>query len=102
MDQAKPNEMVQFRGRNASLWQSAIDQATAKRNSSSPAAGFGAGPGATHLQRPQQTDAGIQAGNELASLMDVSAPIARVEPPATTSAGLVDTVKFCSTTAYHL
>jgi 3',5'-cyclic AMP phosphodiesterase CpdA len=100
--QVKPAEMVQFRGRNASLWQSAIDQATAKRSAGSPAAGFGPAGGSTHLRRPQQTDAGIQFGNEIASAIDASAPVAQIEPPATVAVGVVDTVKFCATTAYRL
>jgi hypothetical protein len=37
---ARDKEMMQFRGRNASLWQSAVDEVVAKQTSASPAAGF--------------------------------------------------------------
>ncbi len=97
-----PTDMMQFRGRNASLWQSAIDLATAKRTSSSPAAGFSPAMGATHLQRPSQTDHGILIGNDIADAIDRGAPVEAVQPPATAAAGVVDTIKFCATTAYHL
>lgn len=96
-------EITQFRGRNASLWQSAIDQATAKRTSSSPAAGFGGPRGAsTHLQRPAQTDRAIQVCNDIAAAIDQGNEVKHVEPPATTAAGVADTLEFCASTAYHL
>jgi hypothetical protein len=102
METPKPTEMKQYRGRNASLWQSAIDQATAKRSAGSPAAGFGPAPGPVHLQRPAQADRGIQICDEIAMAIDSGTEVERVPPPATAAAGVVDTVKFCATTAYHL
>ena len=95
-------EMKQFRGRDASLWQSAIDQVVAKRNAGSPAAGFGPGPGVVHLQRPPQEDNAIQHGNDIAAAIDAGRPVAAVAPPAAVAAGLVDNAKFCATTAYQL
>ena len=98
----EPYEMVQFRGRNASLWQSAIDQATAKRSAGSPAAGFGPVDGMRNLPRPPQGDSAVQYGNEMASLIDASSPVAKIGAPSTAAAGVVDTLKFCATTAYQL
>lgn len=95
-------EMKQFRGRNASLWQSAVDQVVAKRNAASPAAGFGPGPGVTHLKRPDQDDASIQTGNDIAEAIDAGAAVPVVPAPSTQAAGLVDTAKFCATAAYRL
>ena len=60
-------DMKQFRGRDASLWQSAVDQVIAKRNAASPAAGFGPGPGVAHLKRPDQDDARFNMGMILPS-----------------------------------
>ncbi len=97
------DDMKQFRGRNASLWQSAVDQVVAKRNAgSSPAAGFGPGPGVVHLQRPDQADATIQNANDIANAIDAGAVVPMVAPPATQAAGLVDTTKFCATAAFKL
>jgi len=95
-------EMQQFRGRNASLWQSAVDQVVAKRNAGSPAAGFGPGPGVVHLQRPEQSDPTIAFGNDIAAAIDLGAPVEAVALPAVVAAGLVDTAKFCATTAFRL
>ncbi len=101
MAQTSQPEITQFRGRNASLWQSAIDEATAKRTGGSPAAGFG-GPRSSTLQRPDQTDRGIRVCNDIASAIDQGTGVKRVQPPASTAAGIVDTLEFCATTAYHL
>ncbi len=95
-------DMIQFRGRDASLWQSAVDQVVAKRNSVSPAAGFGPPPGVAHLKRPQQDDPAITQGNDIAALLDADADLEAVAPPAAVAAGLVDTAKFCSVTALRL
>jgi predicted phosphodiesterase len=101
-------EMAQFRGRNASLWQSAVDQVVAKRNAVSPAASFGIAPRAVHLQRPRQDDSTIQSSNDLAALLNVGPPgalaaaVPEVAPPSAVAAGLVDTTKFCSATALRL
>src|SRR6266702_3681201 len=103
MGQTNPPEITQFRGRDASLWQSAIDQATAKRISSSPAAGFGGPrPASVHLQRPAQADRTIQLCNDIAAAIDQGTEVKHVQPPATTAAGVADTLEFCATTAYHL
>ena len=96
-------DMKQFRGRDASLWQSAVDQVVAKRNAAaSPAAGFGPGPGVAHLKRPDQDDASVQFGNDIAGAIDVGAVVPMIPAPATQAAGLVDTAKFCATAAYKL
>ncbi|MEO6982071.1 MAG: metallophosphoesterase [Edaphobacter sp.] len=95
--------MKQFRGRDASLWQSAVDQVVAKRNAAaSPAAGFGPGPGVAHLKRPDQDDSAIQFGNDIAEAIDIGAVVPMIPAPATQAAGLVDTAKFCATAAYKL
>lgn len=96
-------DMKQFRGRDASLWQSAVDQVVAKRNAAaSPAAGFGPGPGGTHLKRPDQGDATVQHGNDIAEMIDAGGAVPAVVAPATAAAGLVDTAKFCASAAYRL
>ncbi len=95
-------DMMQFRGRNASLWQSAVDQVIAKRNSTSPAAGFGPPPGVAHLKRPAQQDPAIANGNSIAALLDSGQEIPAVAPPAAVAAGVVDTAQFCATTAIKL
>lgn len=95
-------DMVQFRGRDASLWQSAVDQVVAKRNSVSPAAGFGPPPGLPHLKRPDQDDPEILQGNAIAAMLNDNTEIEAVAPPAVIAAGLVDTAKFCSVTALRL
>lgn len=98
-------EMTQFRGRNASLWQSAIDHVIAKRSAVSPAAAFGTH-GPVHLQRPDQDDPAIRHGNELAALLDLPSPHATAAIPAVAApaaaAAFSDTAKFCATTALRL
>ena len=96
-------DMKQFRGRNASLWQSAVDQVVAKRTAaSSPAAGFGPPAGVAHLKRPDQDDATIQHANDIASAIDAGVDVPTVPAPATAAAGFTDTAKFCATAAYKL
>ncbi len=95
-------DMMQFRGRNASLWQSAVDQVIAKRNSTSPAAGFGPPLGVSHLKRPAQQDPAIVHGNSIAALIDAGSGIPAVDVPAAIAAGVLDNAKFCATTAIRL
>ena len=93
-------EMRQFRGKNASLWQSAVDQVVAKRNSGPPAVSFGTGSRPVHLQRPPQEDVAVQHGNDIAAAIDSGTPVSVA--PAAFGTGLVDNAKFCATTAYQL
>jgi hypothetical protein len=90
----------QFRTVKASLWQSAVDEVVAKENTgSSPAAGFG--PGVVHIKRPDQTDPSMLSANDIAETIDQKLPVPDVPPPSP-AAGIADTVKFCSTTAFKL
>jgi hypothetical protein len=95
-------EMRQFRGKNASLWQSAVDQVVAKRNSGPAAASFGLGSRVVPLQRPPQEDDTIQHGNDIAAAIDARAPVSAVTAPAAFGTGLADNAKFCAATAYQL
>ena len=90
-------EMKQFRGKKASLWQSAVDQVVAKRSVAARTASFAAVPNVVHLQRAPQEDAAVQHGNDVAAAINVGAPVA-----APAAFGVVDTAKFCATTAYKL
>ena len=92
--------LKQFRGKRASLWQSAVDEVVAKEHAgSSPAAGFGQG--TPHVKRPDQGDASILGGNDIAEALDRDQDVPKVPPPGP-AAGIGDTVKFCSTTALKL
>jgi 3',5'-cyclic AMP phosphodiesterase CpdA len=92
--------MKQFRKRDASLWQSAVDEVIAKENSaSSPAAGFGGGTQA--INRPPQGEPEIQHSNDIAEAVDNEEPVPSVPPPSP-AAGAADTVKFCATAAFKL
>ena len=94
------SKMEQFRKRDASLWQSAVDEVVAKENAaSSPAAGFG--PGASQLRRPEQAGLEILHTNEIARAIDAAQQPPDVPPPSP-AAGVADTVKFCATAAFKL
>jgi calcineurin-like phosphoesterase family protein len=93
-------DLTQFRSRDASLWQSAVDEAVAKENAgSSPAADFGAPPGPT--KRPPQDDVAVQVGNDVAAAIANQQPVP-VAPPPSAAAGFADTTRFCATTAFRL
>lgn len=90
----------QFRSRDASLWQSAVDEVVAKENAgSSPAAGLG--DTTAPVKRPPQGQAEIVVNNEIAEAIDGGEPVATVAPPSP-AAGFGDTVRFCSTAAFRL
>jgi 3',5'-cyclic AMP phosphodiesterase CpdA len=94
-----PN-MKQFRTRDASLWQSAVDEVVAKENTaSSPAAGFGGGTPA--VKRPFQGEPEIEHSNDIAEAVNNGEPVPTVPPPSP-AAGAADTVKFCATAAFKL
>lgn len=95
-------DMIQFRGRDASLWQSAVDEVVAKNNAGSPAAGFGQPFGPARLKRPVQTDPLVSRANEIAALIDQGSDVPQVAAPAAIAAGLVDTAKFCSVATFRL
>ena len=94
------SSMKQFRSRDASLWQSAVDEVVAKENAgSSPAAGLGAG--TPRLKRPLQAEPEIAVNNDIAEAIDEERPVPAVPPPSP-AAGIADTVRFCSTAAFRL
>lgn len=95
-------DMIQFRGRNASLWQSAVDEVVAKQTSGSAAASFGGPLGAARIHRPAQDHPVVSQGNEIAAMIDDGIDVPDVPAPAAIAAGLVDTAKFCSVTAFKL
>ncbi len=95
-------ELKQFRGKKASLWQSAIDQVVAKRGAIQPPAGPGPVPSIAHLPRPDQTDPGIQHGNVIAAAIDVqAAPLTAAQPIAGAEAP-EGTAEFCASAAFRL
>ena len=90
----------QSRSRAASLWQSALDEATAKESGGGAAALGGPKP---MTRRPSDHD--IAANYDVVKAIEArefkGVPIP--EPPAlSAAAGIQDTVKFCSTTAFKL
>jgi 3',5'-cyclic AMP phosphodiesterase CpdA len=94
------SSMKQFRTRDASLWQSAVDEVVAKENAgSSPAAGLDAR--AAPIARPPQGQPEIVATNDIAEAVDADRPVATVPPPSP-AAGFADTVRFCATAAFKL
>ena len=73
--------MKQFRARDASLWQSAVDEVVAKENAaSSPAAGLAAG--ARPVSRPAQGLIEIQRTNEIAEAIDARQVVPAASPPS--------------------
>lgn len=95
-------DMQQFHGRNASLWQSAVDQVVAKRSAGSPAAGFAPGPRIGHLPRPSQSAPEIMTGNDIAAAIHAGAVVPALPPATGPAAGLVSTAAFCANAAYQL
>jgi hypothetical protein len=69
--------MKQFRGRKASLWQSAVDQVVSKRGGSEPVTVQGVPTGKMRLKRPDQTGVEVQSANHVAAAISVAEP-----PPA--------------------
>jgi 3',5'-cyclic AMP phosphodiesterase CpdA len=74
--------MKQFRGRKASLWQSAVDQVISKRSGSEPVTEHGVATGKTRLKRPQQDGAEVLTANHIAAAISVSAPAPSAGVPA--------------------
>lgn len=94
------SSMKQFRNRDASLWQSAVDEIVAKEHAAvSAAAAIGSGD--VRIRRPPQDLHEIVVTNEIAEAIDAGRPIARVPGPSA-AAGIADTVRFCSTAAFRL
>ena len=67
-------EMTQFRGRNASLWQSAVDQIISKRGAGEQVTALGAPTGRVRLKRPDQNAPEILSANNIAEAISVGAP----------------------------
>ena len=89
--------LKQFRSKRASLWQSAIDRVAAGAATPSPAAGLedAATPAP---ERPPQDDPSVQAGNQIAALLNED-KMPDMPPPLSPAAGFQETVAFCSRTA---
>jgi hypothetical protein len=66
--------MKQFRGRKASLWQSAVDQVISKRGGSEPVKSQGAPTGKMRLKRPDQSGAEVQTANHIAAAISITEP----------------------------
>lgn len=109
------SELKQFRGRNASLWQSAVDQVLSKRSAGTVVTAAGVPPGIVRLNRPDQTAPEVQSANRIAASIDIAAPVplapmtaplapapeaTDVSPAAASSPS--DTVAFCARTAFQL
>ncbi|HXK06383.1 MAG TPA: metallophosphoesterase [Verrucomicrobiae bacterium] len=97
-------KLKQFRSKQASLWQSAVDRATADTAGSSPAAGFDDSPapaGGRTAPQDEQTAAAVQAADTIAAMVD-QGQTPEIPPPPSEAAGLGDTVAFCSRTAFRI
>lgn len=95
--------MKQFRSRDASLWQSAVDEVIARENagishalSTAPLAGGGA-----RIKRPPQQQPEVVINDSLADAIHHKRPLPPVAPPSP-AAGVADIIRFCSTAALRL
>jgi 3',5'-cyclic AMP phosphodiesterase CpdA len=94
------SSMKQFRSRDASLWQSAVDEIVAQENAaSSPAAALGGG--AAPIKRPPTGQPEIVVNDAIAEAIDQKQPVPAVAPPSP-AAGIADTIRFCATAAFRL
>jgi len=97
--------LKQFRGKKASLWQSAVDRVTAGAPVSSPAAGLGdeteVAPAGRTAPQSEQAAASIAAADEIAALLDADQE-PEIPPEPGPAAGFLDTVAFCSRTALRI
>src|SRR5580704_8519336 len=91
----------QSRSRLASLWQSALDEATSKEGGGGGAAGFGARSGATKRPVDQDIVDNQDVVKNIEKLDFESIPIPNPPPPAP-AVDIKSTVKFCSTIAFKL
>jgi len=93
--------LKQFRSKQASLWQSAVDRAVSTgAAASSPAAGLEDTAPAAPV-RPPQDDPAVLAGNEIAASLDAGV-MPEAPPPPSAAAGFQETVAFCSKTALRI
>jgi hypothetical protein len=93
-------ELKQFRNKEASLWQSAIDKVVGNTPAPSPAAGLGPVAAPAPARAPQDNPI-VVAGNEIASLLD-QGTVPQIPPPPGAAAGFIETVAFCSKTAFRI
>ena len=96
-----PARIKQFRGRQASLWQSAIDEVVSSSTASTAARAVGE---RSAIRRPMQTDDMVVGGNFVADSVDKTNEPPQVAPipPDVAARGIGETAKFCSTTAFKL
>ena len=93
--------LKQYRSRNASLWQSAVDRVVADSTAAaSPAAAFGNIPSVA-IERPSQDNAMVAIGNDLAAALDCDT-LPEIPAPPGPAAGFIETVAFCSKTALRI
>jgi hypothetical protein len=92
--------MKQFRSRDASLWQSAVDEVIAREHAGAVRTASIAG-GAPTIRRPPQRLPEIEINNSLAEAIHRKRPVPAVPPPSP-AADIIDTIRFCSTAALRL
>jgi hypothetical protein len=93
------SSMQQFRSRDASLWQSAVDQVVSQETVAvSPAAGLH--PSHRRVMRPPRTN-DIEQADSIAGAIDKNLTVPAVPPPSA-AAGIADTAKYCAVETYRL
>ena len=97
--------LKQFRTKQASLWQSAVDRVVGGAPLASPAAGFGDEVAAPPVGRvpPQTTEAAASyaAADEIATLLDQGA-VPEIPAEPSPAAGFADAAAFCSKLALRI
>jgi predicted phosphodiesterase len=93
--------MKQFRRPDLSLWQSAVDQVVGQSGASGPALSVDS---TVPISRPSADQSMVAAANFVAETVNETGEAPQAAGTATEIAarGFVDTVKFCSTTAFKL
>jgi hypothetical protein len=92
--------LAQFRSRDASLWQSAVDEVIGGSGAvGSGAASLAAGP--KPVLRASQSNRLVAQANALAQVLESGAALPAAQPPGP-AAGILDSVQFCAVTALKL